>query len=91
MSEIQVSIDDELCAASAMCQRIVPDVFDVPDDADWALVKMPVVSDPDQIALVREAAEACPTQGDRDRSGVVRLSACEGQARQPPFSFCEGG
>ena len=61
MSELRVRIDDDLCAASAMCQRIAPTIFDVPDDADWAQVLLPVLTDPDQIALAREAADACPT------------------------------
>ena len=61
MSELRVRIDDDLCAASAMCQRIAPAIFDVPDDADWAQVLLPVLTDPGQIALAREAADACPT------------------------------
>jgi ferredoxin len=62
MSELEVSVDDELCAASALCKRIAPRVFDLPDDADTAIVLMPVVSDPEQVALTRDAEESCPTQ-----------------------------
>jgi ferredoxin len=62
MTELEVSVDAELCAASAMCKRVAPQVFDLPDDADTAIVLMPVVSDPEQVALAREAEESCPTQ-----------------------------
>jgi ferredoxin len=62
MSGLDVSVDEELCAASAMCRRIAPKVFDLPDDADTAIVLMPYVSDPEQIGLSREAEESCPTQ-----------------------------
>jgi ferredoxin len=62
MTELEVSVDDELCAASALCKRIAPKVFDLPDDADTAVVLMPVVSDPEQVTLTRDAEESCPTQ-----------------------------
>jgi ferredoxin len=61
MTEIKVTIDEEACAASAMCKRIAPKIFDMPDDGDWAIVLTPVVSDDEQIRLAREAFEACPT------------------------------
>ena len=44
-----------------MCQRIAPQIFSMPDDADTAIVLMGPVDDPAQMALAREAAEACPT------------------------------
>jgi ferredoxin len=62
MTELHVSVDEDCCAASAMCKRIAPQIFDMPDDADTAIVLMEVVTDPAQIDLAREAQEACPTQ-----------------------------
>jgi ferredoxin len=62
MTDLGVSIDDELCAASALCKRIAPQIFDLPDDADTAIVLMPVVGDPEHVALARDAEESCPTQ-----------------------------
>lgn len=61
MAELHVRVDQELCAASAMCFHVASDVFSVPDDADWATVATPVVTDPAPAERVREAAEACPT------------------------------
>ena len=61
MTELHIRIDAEVCAASAMCQRIAPHVFSMPDDADTAIVLMDPVSDPAQMALALEAAKACPT------------------------------
>ncbi len=62
MTELHIRIDEDCCAASAMCQRIAPQIFSMPDDADTAILLMDVVSDPAQIALAREAEEACPTR-----------------------------
>lgn len=61
MTQIKVTVDEQLCAASAMCQRIAPSIFEMPDDGDWAIVLTPVVSDDEQVRLAREAYEACPT------------------------------
>lgn len=62
MTEIHVTVDDQLCAASALCQRIAPSIFDLPDDADWAIVLAPTITDGEQIALAREAMDSCPTE-----------------------------
>jgi ferredoxin len=61
MSRIHVSVDDELCAASAMCKRLAPQIFDLPDDADTAIVLQPTIEDPELIALAEEVQGACPT------------------------------
>ena len=58
---VSVSIDETLCAASAMCKRIAPQVFDLPEDADTAVVLQSPVTDPDVIKLVEEAEQGCPT------------------------------
>ena len=61
MAELHIRIDEEACAASAMCQRIAPPIFSMPDDADTAIVLIEAVDDPAQVALAQEAAKACPT------------------------------
>jgi ferredoxin len=58
---IRVSVDDELCAASAMCKRLAPQIFSLPDDADTAIVLQPTIDDPELIALAEETESACPT------------------------------
>jgi len=57
----EISIDTELCAASAMCQSIAPGLFSMPDDGDWAVVLKPMIDDPSELELAEEAAGACPT------------------------------
>jgi ferredoxin len=59
---VGVWIDPELCAASGMCRRIAPTVFDLPDDADTAVVLQETVSDPELIRLAEQAESECPTQ-----------------------------
>jgi ferredoxin len=61
MSGIEVRVDEELCAASAMCKRLAPQIFDLPDDADTSIVLQPTLEDPELIALAEEAESACPT------------------------------
>lgn len=61
MASLRARIDPELCAASALCQRVAPEIFSVPDDADTAVMLVDSVSDPAQIALIRDAAAGCPT------------------------------
>ena len=58
---IHISVDPELCAASAMCKRIAPQLFDLPDDADTAVVLQKTVDDPALVALAEEAESGCPT------------------------------
>jgi ferredoxin len=58
---IGISIDAELCAASAMCPRIAPMIFELPDDADTARVRQPTLSDPALTKLAEQAAAECPT------------------------------
>jgi ferredoxin len=59
---IRISVDAELCAASGMCPRIAPALFELPDDADTAVVLEPVVSDPALMKLAEQAARECPTE-----------------------------
>ena len=58
----EIAIDGELCAASAMCQRIAPGLFSMPDDADTAVALKPQVTSPEELALAEEAVASCPTQ-----------------------------
>jgi ferredoxin len=54
---MRVEVDELRCAASAECELICPEVFEV---EDVARVKVP--EPPPELAdRVREAAEACPT------------------------------
>jgi ferredoxin len=56
-----ISIDPDLCAASAMCKRIAPQLFDLPDDSDTAIVLQETVDDPELVTLAEEAESGCPT------------------------------
>jgi ferredoxin len=58
---VRVSVDERLCAASAMCKRIAPQIFKLDEHDEIATVLMPTVSDPELIALAREAESNCPT------------------------------
>ena len=58
---VSVSVDETLCAASAMCKRIAPKVFALPEDADTAVVLESSLTDPELIALAEEAEQGCPT------------------------------
>jgi ferredoxin len=58
---VKISVDPELCAASAMCPRVAPQLFALPDMADTAVVLQESVSDPELIKLAREAEAGCPT------------------------------
>ena len=58
---VEITVDKDLCAASAMCPRIAPLLFSLPDDADTAIVLQERITDPEQIKLAEEAEAACPT------------------------------
>lgn len=58
---VEIRIDEELCAASALCQRVAPQVFSMPDDEDTAVALQPTLTDPELIALAEQAADGCPT------------------------------
>jgi ferredoxin len=57
---VKVSIDDT-CIACGLCADICPAVFDLPDDAEIAVVKVDQVPEENQ-ASCREAAESCPVE-----------------------------
>ncbi len=58
---VRVKVNPDLCALTGECTRTAPSVFEIRDDSDYAVVIMDEVSDPEQIALVQEAAQFCPT------------------------------
>ncbi len=58
---VSANVDSRQCALTGMCKRIAPQVFDLPDDSDVAVVIKDPVTDPTEIALVEEAEQACPT------------------------------
>ncbi|HIE26485.1 TPA: ferredoxin [Candidatus Poribacteria bacterium] len=55
---IKVTIDADLCASSAVCEAICPEVFEVDE---YAQVKEGVDFD-EYEEQIREAADSCPTQ-----------------------------
>lgn len=56
----RITVDETRCAASTTC-TLVAALFEVPDGADTARVRVAVVDDPALIELAREAEESCPT------------------------------
>lgn len=58
-----VSIDPDLCMGSGECVRLIPDAFELRDDAGVS-VPLPAAADKDPVLLLR-AAIACPTQAIR--------------------------
>jgi ferredoxin len=58
---VSVKVDSDFCAASAVCTRIAPKVFEIPEGSDVAVVLTNPVTDPEQIALVNDAEQSCPT------------------------------
>jgi ferredoxin len=58
--KVKASIDDT-CIACGLCPDICPEVFELPDDAEVAKVKVDQVPAEVQ-ASCREAAESCPVE-----------------------------
>lgn len=63
----QVYIDPELCAASAVCARLAPDLFVLEDYADTA-APVEAMVDAAGLERVREVAKRCPTWAIRWRA-----------------------
>jgi ferredoxin len=57
---VKLSVDEDLCAASALCTRIAPELFELPDDSYTAVVLRPEVSDDAALAAARDAVASCP-------------------------------
>jgi len=57
---VKASIDDS-CIACGLCADVCPEVFEMPDDAEIAKVKVDEVP-ADAEASCREAAESCPVE-----------------------------
>jgi len=56
---MQVRVDVEVCTGCGVCVELCPEVFDLRDDVSVVLVD----EVPEDLAdVVREAADACPTE-----------------------------
>jgi ferredoxin len=56
---VKALIDEDLCTACGTCPEVCPEVFELPDDAEVARVKVDPVP-PDLEEKAKEAAEECP-------------------------------
>jgi len=57
---VKATIDDG-CIACGLCPDVCPEVFELPDDSEIAIVKVdPVPANAE--ATCREAAESCPVE-----------------------------
>ncbi|MFW6164236.1 MAG: ferredoxin [Planctomycetota bacterium] len=56
---MKAAIDEDLCTACGTCPEVCPEVFELPDDAEVARVKVDEVPSA-LVAKAREAAEECP-------------------------------
>jgi ferredoxin len=57
---MRVVVDFDLCQSNAVCQGIVPDVFEVRDDGYLYILKE--TPDPSYRTKLEEAVRSCPTQ-----------------------------
>jgi ferredoxin len=62
---VTVTVDPELCTASAVCTFIAPTIFELDNPAGPVRCTLATIEDPALIALAREAAAACPTNAIR--------------------------
>lgn len=63
-----VTVDPERCAASAVCVRLAPDLFDLADFADFAEARVTTVEDGETFERVKSVAAKCPTWAIRWRA-----------------------
>ncbi|WP_134431236.1 ferredoxin [Mycobacterium ulcerans] len=56
---MRVIVDRDRCEGNAVCLGIAPDIFDLDDDDDYAVVKTDPIP-PDQEALAEQAIAECP-------------------------------
>ena len=61
-----VYVDAELCAASAVCMRLAPDLFELDDFAETA-APLEGLADAETLERVKEVAAKCPTWAIRWR------------------------
>ncbi|CAM3184201.1 ferredoxin [Mycobacterium intermedium] len=61
---MHVTLDYTLCEGHGQCIMAAPDVFDLPDDSEQAVVLNPDPAADEQDAVVRAAA-MCPAQAIR--------------------------
>lgn len=58
---LQIQLDRERCHGHARCWAICPEVFDIDDDTQQAIL-LRTSADGDLESLVREAVSECPEQ-----------------------------
>lgn len=67
LSEVEVEVDDTLCALALYCTRVAPWAFRERDDAPAAESTVGSPLDPEQLAVLIEAEGTCPTGAIRVR------------------------
>ena len=60
---MKVQVNYERCTGLGMCESLAPLFFEVNDDGDLELLKSGISDD--EVAGVREAVAACPTEALR--------------------------
>ena len=58
---IRISVHAGMCARSGYCERLAPNIFKIPDDADSVTAPAELITDAADIGLVLEAESVCPT------------------------------
>jgi len=59
---VRITVDRTICGSTAFCEQVAPELFDLSGSPDGIpIVRSPVITDPDQVVLAREAATMCPT------------------------------
>ena len=59
--KLRVTVDPAKCTASTTCLYAAPEIFELPDGADTAVVRIALLDDPALMELAREAEASCPT------------------------------
>lgn len=58
---MKARIDEDLCTGCEECVEAVPDVFEMDEDGELAVVKVEAIP-ADQADAVQEAADDCPAE-----------------------------
>ncbi|AJW40299.1 hypothetical protein NY08_2271 [Rhodococcus sp. B7740] len=66
---MKVHVDYQRCTGLGMCESLAPLFFEVNDDGDLELLKTDISQG--ELASVREAVAACPTEALRIESEAV--------------------
>ena len=62
-------VDEAVCQGHGLCQREAPEVFQLPDDLEYAIVLLEVIS-PELEGAAQRALVGCPEQAIEEVSGV---------------------